>query len=62
MKLILDIEQMYTNNQSQYKKWNVLLSECLFEAEGSLYNYELMFSEERNYEVNNNLIKLLIQG
>lgn len=42
---------MYTNNQSHHKKWNVLLSECLFEAEGPLYNYELMFSEERIHEV-----------
>ena len=51
--MILDIEHMYTSNQLQHKKWNILLSECLVEAEGPLFKYELMFSEERNCEVNN---------
>ncbi|XP_001945260.2 sphingomyelin phosphodiesterase 4 [Acyrthosiphon pisum] len=50
LKLVLDIEQMYTSNQPQHKKWNMLLSECLVEAEGPLFKYELMFSEERNSE------------
>lgn len=48
---MLDIEQMYISNQSQHKKWNVLLNECLIEAEGPLFKYQLMFSEEYNYDV-----------
>ncbi|XP_015376259.1 PREDICTED: sphingomyelin phosphodiesterase 4 [Diuraphis noxia] len=50
LKMILDIEHMYTSNQPQHKKWNTLLSECLIEAEGPSFKYELMFSEERNCE------------
>lgn len=49
---MLDIEQMYVSDQSQNKKWNVLLNECLIETEGPLFKYQLMFSEERNYDVN----------
>lgn len=49
--MILEIEQMYISNQSQHKKWNVLLNECLIEAEGPLFKYEFMFSEEHNYDV-----------
>lgn len=44
---------MYINNHQQHKKWNVLLSECLVEAEGPLFQYKPMFSEEYAYEVNN---------
>lgn len=50
---MLDVEHMYISNQLQHKKWNVLLSECLAEAEGPMFKYEIMFSEERNHEVNN---------
>jgi len=52
LKMVLDIENMYISNQPQKKKWNTLLTECLLEAEGPLFKYELMFSEERNCEVN----------
>lgn len=52
LKMVLDIENMYVSNQPQKKKWNALLTECLLEAEGPLFKYELMFSEERNHEVN----------
>lgn len=58
LKMVLDIEQMYTSNQPQDKKWNILLSECLVEAEGPLFKYELMFSEGRNSEVNNYFLLL----
>lgn len=44
---------MFINNEVQHKKWNVLLSECLIEVEGSMFKYELMFSENRNREVIN---------
>ncbi|KAL4136038.1 hypothetical protein QTP88_007609 [Uroleucon formosanum] len=50
LKLVLELEHMYTSNQPQDKKWNMLLSECLIEAEGPLFKYELMFSEKRNRE------------
>lgn len=50
--MILDVEHMFINNQTQHKKWNILMSECFVEAEGPLFKYELMFSEERNNEVN----------
>jgi len=50
IKMIVEIENMYKNNQSTHKKWNVLLAECLVEAEGPLYKYESMFSEERIHE------------
>ncbi|XP_025191971.1 sphingomyelin phosphodiesterase 4 [Melanaphis sacchari] len=50
LKMVLDIEHMYMSNQLQHKKWNILLSECLLEAEGPSFKYELMFSEERNRE------------
>lgn len=53
LKLVLEVEHMYTSNQPQDKKWNMLLSECMIEAEGPLFKYELMFSEKRNREVNN---------
>jgi hypothetical protein len=51
--MVLDIEHLYVSNQLQHKKWNTLLTECLVEAEGPSFKYELMFSEERNHEVNN---------
>lgn len=50
LKMVLDIENMYVSNQPQKKKWNTLLTECLLVAEGPLFKYELMFSEERYYE------------
>ncbi|XP_026817917.1 sphingomyelin phosphodiesterase 4-like [Rhopalosiphum maidis] len=50
LKMVLDIEHLYVSNQLQHKKWNTLLTECLIEAEGPLFKYELMFSEERNHE------------
>lgn len=50
--MVLDVENMYINNQLQQKKWNILLSECIIEAESPMFKYELMFSEERNNEVN----------
>lgn len=53
LKMIIDIEHMYSSNQPQHKKWNTLLSECLVEAEGPSFKYELMFSKEHNSEVNN---------
>lgn len=42
---------MYVTNEPQYKKWNMLLSDCLRAAEGPMFKYELMFSKERSHEV-----------
>uniref|UniRef100_A0A2S2QZU4 Sphingomyelin phosphodiesterase 4 n=1 Tax=Sipha flava TaxID=143950 RepID=A0A2S2QZU4_9HEMI len=50
IKIILDIEHMYISNHQSHKKWNLLMSECFIEAEGPLFKYELMFSEERTQE------------
>lgn len=50
--MILDVEHMFVSNQTQHKKWSILMSECFVEAEGPSFKYELMFSEERNHEVN----------
>lgn len=52
IKIILDIEHMYKSNHPSHKKWNLLMSECFVEAEGPLFQYEFMFSEERTQEVN----------
>jgi hypothetical protein len=36
------------------------MSECFIEAEGPLFKYELMFSEERTQEVNITVIKIVL--
>lgn len=51
LKIIFDVEHMYLTNEPQYKKWNNLLLECLLTDEGSMFKYELMFSEDRRCEV-----------
>lgn len=50
--MILDVEHMFLSNQTQHKKWSILMAECFVEAEGPLFKYEIMFSEERSHEVN----------
>ncbi|XP_050439212.1 sphingomyelin phosphodiesterase 4 [Adelges cooleyi] len=50
LKIVLDVEHSYLNNQPAHKKWNLLLSESLIEAEGPMFKYEAMFSEDRTLE------------
>jgi len=51
LNIILDIERSFIENHSHHNKWNLLLTECLIEAQGPLFKYEPMFSEERIYDV-----------
>lgn len=51
LNIILDTERSFIEKNSHHNKWNLLLTECLIEAQGPLYEYEPMFSEERIYDV-----------